>query len=558
MNTQDIVPAAQRSSKWIEDSRRLSESKLWDLQQQYFKTMGVEAWKEDVPFYVSSNAFIGHQYALLVKEALLDIQDELKSGDTVTILELGCGTGKFSFHFIKSLIALLQGTPLEKRFRYVMSDMTEKNILFCEENPSLKPFVEQGVLDFALFHAERDTDFRLRGLGKQYSDMNGSPLIIIANYIFDCLRHDYLIWQQEHYQGLNIALSSRYKNYNQAESKYLNEVLLAKSFEAIDIDQYYDDVVIRKILNDYKSQFIGKNAILPVPLACFQFMDNMKALTNDNAIIIMGDKGIANLSYFTKLDHHYDMTFEGCYTFLLNFHMVGEYLKAHQGDALLTEKNNQFQVCLYALGRSFEKLPQLKTAFQESIEGFGPQDFVSLFNATFQNAYRYSSQAMVAFLRLSHWDPYAFAIIFDRLFDVFKAFPIHERLNFMPDLKKVENNIYHLAIGHDANNLLGMLYQQLGEEEKAIKFFQRSIDIFKKSEAAYHNLGLMYEARKDKQKALSYYEKAIEKNKHNKLAKRRAAILKNDIKVTVLGPLLRLLVVLGGIAGVMALLVYAK
>ena len=56
----------QSNSKYIQEPVRLSESKLWDIQKQYFDTMGINAWEEDVPFYFTNNTFIGYQYAYLI------------------------------------------------------------------------------------------------------------------------------------------------------------------------------------------------------------------------------------------------------------------------------------------------------------------------------------------------------------------------------------------------------------------------------------------------------------------------------------------------------------
>ena len=69
----------------IEDFKPLRDSILWELQSNYFKSKGLSAWQGEVPFYISSNAFIAERYARLVVAAIKDILIQVV--DTVLSLE---------------------------------------------------------------------------------------------------------------------------------------------------------------------------------------------------------------------------------------------------------------------------------------------------------------------------------------------------------------------------------------------------------------------------------------------------------------------------------------
>lgn len=537
-------PPQTNDSKVIEKSVRLSESKLWALQRNYFTTMGINAWEKDVPYYITNNAFIGHQYATLVAQLLKDLANQGKSKQKIYILELGCGTGKFGFYFLKSLSTLMAHQDSSFPFCYIMSDVSEKNIEFCQNNPSLKPYIDAGTMDFALFDVETDKEINLRISGEKYSPSSGTPLIIISNYIFDCIKHDFLSFQNNEFHALNIGMKSRYKTFDQIEVKYLNDLRFDYSTQPINLSEYYTDSKLIHILNEYKAQFIDKQALFPIPLAGINFINNMIELTSGNVFFLIGDKGISVLEHFTMLTDHYRMTYEGCYTFLLNFHLLGEYIKKLNGDTLLTQKANEFQVCLYSVGNYFKDLPNTTLAFQERIEGVGPHEFASLFDSAVQNGYRYSAKAISAFLRLSHWDPDAYAIVHDRLCEIVDSFTVLERLNFKLDIEKIENNIYWMEIDFDINDLLGLLYQKMGDEEKALKFYERSMQIFSTSGSGYLNTALLYDKRKDKEKALLYYRKAYDINKRDLYAKRRMEILEGKTVATLIGPVFRLSIVI--------------
>lgn len=542
------------NSKEIEEKTRLSQSKLWDLQRNYFQTMGIEAWEHDVPFYITNNAFIGHQYAYMVTQMLRDLKSTLKPNTVVYIMELGCGTGKFGFYFLKSLLTLMQSLQLNTPICYIMSDVSEKNINFCRENSCLKPFVEQGVLDFAIFDAEKDTDFTLLNANRSFSALEEAPLIVIANYIFDCLKQDYLKLQENKYQGMSLALNSRYKSFDQESVRYMNELRLNISFDEIDLNDYFPDKNLVTALNELKADLIDKTAWMPIPLAALQFFHNMNRLCHGKVLFIMGDKGISDPNMYARLTDKYLSTFEGCYTFLVNFYLMAEYIKKHQGSALLSEKNNEFLVNLYSFGYDLESFANTKLAFNQQLEHLGPHEYASLYDQAIQNAYRFSPKAITAFLRLSHWDPDAYAVIHDRLMDIVSTLAPHEARNLEIDLQKIEQNVYALPIGNNVNNLLGLFYEKTNNRAKAMMFFERAMTVFEKSEEPYHNLAIMYEKEKEVEKAFNFYKKAYALNKHDTFAKRRMNFLHGNPLYSIALPLFRFCVVVAGIGLVLYIL----
>lgn len=552
--SQNTVERKSNDSKLIEKPVRFSQSKLWDLQKNYFNTVGIQAWEKDIPYYITNNAFIGHHYAYLISQLLVDWSKKYPKNTRFHILELGCGTGKFGFYFLKSLLELIAQQRIDVSFCYIMSDLSEKNVEFCRNNRSFAEHVQSGVLDFAIFDVETDTDIYLKNSEKYFSKDINSPLIVISNYIFDCIRHDFLNFKDNQYLSLNLGLKSRFKNFDESQVKYLNELRFEYFFEPIDLEEYFDDKHLTHILNEYKVTLKDKTALMPIPLAAIHFFNNMNKLSHHNVVFLMGDKGVSRVEVFAELDEKYRMTYEGCYTLLFNFHLMGEYVKRLGGDSLLTANNNDFQVGIFSLGTQFDALPSLKNAFTEHIESLGPHEFASFFDQSVQNAYRYSVKAIISFLRISRWDPDAYAIIHDRLCEIIKAMPLHERINIDVDLKKIENKIYNLPMSFDVHNLLGLLYLHLGDHDKALGLFKRSTEIFYNDAAGFVNCAIIYEKRKESDKALNYYKKAHEINKKDAFAKRRMLMLQGDTLPAIAGPLFRLSVVILGIVAVIFLL----
>ena len=90
----------------IEKNRRLADSILWKLQREYFERQGIEAWRQGtVPHYITSNPFIAGAYARLVSGFLRDCTSGtrcLATGQPVYIVEIGAGSGRFAYHFLKN------------------------------------------------------------------------------------------------------------------------------------------------------------------------------------------------------------------------------------------------------------------------------------------------------------------------------------------------------------------------------------------------------------------------------------------------------------------------
>jgi len=178
----------------IEENKRFSESSLWAAQREYYDREGIEAWAGDVPFYVTSNPFIANSYANII---IRFIQDWMRkypdaASKPFYILELGTGPGQFSYYLLKVLLEIQKKLGLESlKIRYIMSDFTEKNIQFWESHSRLKPYIEQGILDFAQLDLENGESITLIETGKILSPGSlDNPLIVIANYIFDTLKND--------------------------------------------------------------------------------------------------------------------------------------------------------------------------------------------------------------------------------------------------------------------------------------------------------------------------------------------------------------------------------
>src|SRR5262249_41353996 len=112
--------------------------------------------------------------------------------EPIYIVELGSGSGCFSFHLLSELHRKLQyfDQLAELDVKYVMTDFTPLTLADSREHENFTHFRESGKLSFALFRPEEQREIVTYGGTKLSAETVKNPLIVVANYIFDSLRQD--------------------------------------------------------------------------------------------------------------------------------------------------------------------------------------------------------------------------------------------------------------------------------------------------------------------------------------------------------------------------------
>ena len=137
-----------------------SESLIHRHQRDYYARRGLKAWTEDmVPSYITNNPFTAEIHAGIVAGFLSDClahtqkdSRPISPENPLRIVELGAGTGKFSYLFLRKLTELLRAKKIAPEIvRYRMSDCSEGLIAYWRANRNLAEFVDAGILEFELF-----------------------------------------------------------------------------------------------------------------------------------------------------------------------------------------------------------------------------------------------------------------------------------------------------------------------------------------------------------------------------------------------------------------------
>ncbi len=305
----------------FDEDTRLSESVIWKLQESYFADNGIDSWNT-VPFYATSNAFVCDLYSELVLSCLLDLAPTLDPRHPVYIIELGAGTGSFTHRFSSALSRKMAGfRALEGiKIRYVMTDFTPAIVNTWRRNSFLRPHLESGVLDASVFRPDRDTllELELSGRTLQSEDLV-NPTLVIANYVFDTLRHDAFRLYRGQLSETRFRLSRGSDGASALEAFESEE-----SYVEVDAASYYENPEWNAILEAYRAE-LGKASVL-FPLGALEVIQNLRRLTRDNLALFIVDKGYIDME-MTEGHWPQPISHHGSVSLMVNFDAIHRYLE---------------------------------------------------------------------------------------------------------------------------------------------------------------------------------------------------------------------------------------
>ena len=419
MNREEDGPAAVTAV--VGASERFSTSVLWKLMREFYARKGVDAWADGVvPFFITSNAHIARAYAKTVLGYLADLcsKGELDTSKPVYVVELGAGSGKFSFLLVKAILerdaqvaAAARGAALD--IRYVMTDFTNASFDFWASHPALEPFVSSGSVDFAVFDASKDTEMLLKNSGEVLAPGTvANPLVVVANYLFDTLPADAFQFRKGAglCEGLvTIATNKKEDEANSLDPEILNRFKATYEWNPVDPGTYYANEThgvglhLTRIMEWYASRFAPRDhsgsilssldrtnlkldagaidhpdmdipvteasveageASLLIPIVSLRCIDNLSRISGRGGkmLIVSGDKGHSCTSAFLGA-HEPHIAVHGSFSVMVNYHAMGLWCDSRGGVAFHSpHEESSLKVAAFVLGSRDEDVSTLASS----------------------------------------------------------------------------------------------------------------------------------------------------------------------------------------------------
>jgi hypothetical protein len=504
----------------VGDRKPFGQSVLWELQRLYYSSKGVDAWRQtEVPHHITNNVVIANGYAEIVF-ALLRDQNRLaphtgSDSDPIHICELGAGSGRFAFHFLKRLGRICEeGRVAPKAFRYVLTDHAEANLQFWLNHAGFQPFFESGLLDVALFEASESRELSLRVSGRTIVPGElARPVVVIANYFLDTIPQDMFRVDE---QGLHHCLISLLLDKDPRElsvAQILSEMELFYEYEPA-AGRLYEEPWLQQIVEGYRSSLT--NTHFTIPATGLRCLRRIKDLSKLGVMLLSADKGNHRLGSLGRKPAP-ELALHGSFSLGVNYHAIKEHVAQSGGIALFPEAYH----CTVSLNCSL-MLPEapdhfeVRQAYRRHVADFGPDDFASILIHSKGSIPRMTSHEIMSYLRLAHYDGELFARFVPRLIEFAPDFNEAQNRAIMDAIERVWDLYFPLGEKMDLANAIGCLLYKMSEYALALKYFEISIASHGDSAGALMNAALCCDHLKQWEKAKVNLERILASDPGNK------------------------------------------
>ena len=485
---------------------------MWNVQRAFFEQSDIDAWRQGiVPRYVTSNAFIAGAYATVVLGFLrggLAGRVSLEHKHPVYIMELGAGSGRFAFHFMRQFLGILRRSTLKDiPVKYVMTDFAERTLDFWQDHPSLKPFVEQGHLDFARFDAGHDRELTLCHSSDTLApDSVKNPLVVLANYFFDSIPQDAFCIKDGRLCESLITVTTTSKEPDPADPEILKHIEVAYEHRPITGD-YYDDPPCDRILRDYQQQL--SDTAFTFPCAAIRCLRDLSALSSGRMLLLSADKGYSREEDLVGREEP-TINVHGSFSMAVNYHAIGRYICNEGGQMLHTaHRHSSLSVCAFILGQLPDDTIETRQAYAAAIDRFGPDEFFILKKGLEKVTEALDLPEMLAFLRLSGWDAGVFLAFFPSSLDQVDSLSEAGRQELYAAIQQVWENYYPIGEERDLPFYLGMLLYGMTYYPEALDYFGHSQRLYGPNASSIYNMGMCHYGLRQVEDALSCVNEAL-------------------------------------------------
>lgn len=507
--------------KTLEQSVPLIQSNIWNLQTNIYSKLGLQAWTHrGVPSYMTNNPFTAKQYAQMVISYIRDgltpqAKHPINPGEPIYIFDLGAGTGRFAFVFLKQLEKLTKGIPLfdSLTIRYVLTDIVPGNLEFCEHHNYLKPFIDKGIIDFALYKFDQIEPIHLKLANVSLTSANvKNPVVIIANYFFDTIPQDLLRYSGGNWEEGQITIKGPEASQGNAfeDPQVLEKLHFEFVYKPVSEEKRakYEKVPeIISVIDEYSNKLDGIPFTIPVgALKTIKFFDE---LSQNRLLVISGDQGYNSIEQL-KASGEPRFAIHGAFSMAVNYHALGKLFEKKQGKGFLNALSDPvFQVFVGVLGGTEHDYPELAVSHREYLEAFEPKDYWNIATNVQSEWPNPSLDTLLLILKLGSWDPMNLYTFYEMIREQVPTATLKQKEELRTAIHGVWENFYpiHALEGEFIMNL-GVLFFEMQYFAEALGFLQRSLMITGDNAATYTNMAACYLSLFNPEAAHKCFEKA--------------------------------------------------
>ena len=501
---------------FIEESSKLSESRIWPLLEDYYKSASISAWNQ-IPFYPTSNPFIAETYADIILNFVRDYKENIDFEKPLYILEMAAGTGCFSFYLLKELKKRKEYFPWFKQLnlQYIMADFTAENQKNWNANPRFTPFRKEGWLQFGVFKPQDDLHVIEAESGTVLLDKSNcaNPLIAIANYFFDSIKQD--AFQVDQHKLLEVKQRFQCKRDPEDPAAIKFETMHKTGTETyleVGVD-YYEDARMNNVLKDYVQSF--ESASIIFPLGAFNCISNLLAISSDNLVLISSDKGFTDENYVKGRREQPFVAHHGIFSYSVNYDAIRRYFLALGGASMnTTDDNLSVSTAVNFLLAKPCELAGSRFNFEDKVDRQNLSNYLYFMQDLLIELEPKKSnevlRACMGYVQLCNYDPIVFCLAAPRIYFGLETITSSQAHRLLEIIARVRENFFSVQQQYDVFYWIGRIYYGMSKLEDALKAFADSLLTFGASSSALYYTAACYEVKQEYKTALRYYKDTLE------------------------------------------------
>jgi tetratricopeptide (TPR) repeat protein len=455
---------------------RFSEAPIWNIQREYYEEEGLKAWNNDqVPQYITCNPMIGTAYAEMIFGFLQDRANKGHVSESVQIVELGAGAGRFAFHVLHELCKLIDYAGIKlPSFRYIMTDLAMNNVVAWQKHPAMQSFIARGMLDFARFDAVHDTDLKLAVSGETISQGDlKQPLVIVANYFFDGIPQELLYVGEGKIYETDVSVEYPEHREGLKPSELLHKISL--SYEHRPAPEYEAESYPYRDLIGFYQEHLEDSHIL-FPSSALTCLDRLNLLSEAGYLLITADKGDHLIDNF-KFAGPPELILHGSFSFTANYHAIQQVLEK-QGAITLFPPHHYKNInvgCMIHVD-SPEECLQTRLAYRRFIARYGPDDFFSLKELVDRNIDSMGMQQFLSFWRLGGYDAEFFIQSTKRISSLLLDANDDEKEDLLMGIHIMTSSYYVMEQRYDLSLEAGLVLFEMELYEESKRYLEISVE----------------------------------------------------------------------------------
>ena len=476
--------------------RRLSESPVWSAQRRFYERAGIEAWRTaTVPHHVTSNVALATAYARVVLGFLRDGPRPSRR-EPLTIVELGAGSGRFTFLLLRALEAL------EIPVRYVMTDVAEATLDFWRTHEALAPFLRDGRLEVARFDAEHDDRLVLERARRTIAP--GTPaarLVVVANYVFSGLRQDAFAVRAGRVHDYLAATTLPPRSRGNAADVSFSWRMGTRAGAP------YQEDELNAILREDATTKSARRLLFPV--AALRCLTRLAAFAREDLLVLAADRGTTEEAEAVVLGADLGLGRHGAVSFPVSFRALRAWVARRGGQALRPPPGHRHvHVAGFLLGSREHTWPETRLAYDKAVAGKGPDELYALRRRLSNGATQLRPPELIALMRLCGHDPRVVGECVRPLWPYLADAGPALRENVRDAVLSAWPNYFHLGEAHDLAFSLALLLYEVRAYAQARTLFEESLRLYGEHGATLWNLGLCYVVLGRPDEAIASFQRA--------------------------------------------------